>query len=155
TYGRFLVEGPDARTLLDRVMANAAPAEGRIALAPMLNAKGKLIGDFTVGCVGAQKFFLVGSSIAEVYYLRWFERQRGKLDVTVRSLIGSQVGLAIAGPRSRELLGRLVREDIASAAFPFLSLRELNVGMIRCLIGRVSFTGELGFEIWCEPDHQR
>ncbi len=154
-YGRFLVEGPDARAFLDRVMANAPPAEGRMALTPMLNDGGKLIGDLTIGCIGPEKFFLVGSSIAEIYYLRWFEKQRGSMNVTFRSMIGQQVGLAVAGPKSREVLEHLVRVDISKAAFPFLSLREIEVGLIRCLVGRVSFTGELGFEIWCEPDHQR
>ena len=118
-------------------------------------AGGRLIGDFTVGCIGRGTFFLVGSSIAEGYYLRWFERQRGDLRVTVRSLLGHQVGLAVAGPRSRELLARLVRQDLSSTAFPFLDIRRLDIGMVPCLVGRISFTGELGYELWTEPDHQR
>jgi dimethylglycine dehydrogenase len=154
TYGRFLVEGPDAEAFLNKVMANRAPPTGRIALAPMLNEQGRLAGDLTIGRLGGDSFFLVGSSIAEINYLRWLERYRGELRVTVRSLLGQQVGLAIAGPRSRELLGRLVRRDLSNAAFPFLAIQRLAVGMAPCIVGRVSFTGELGYELWCEPDYQ-
>jgi dimethylglycine dehydrogenase len=154
TYGRFIVEGPDAEAFLDGIMANRLPQLGRVALAPMLNERGFLIGDFTVSRIADQRFFLVGSSIAEVYYLRWFEAQRRGRDVSIRSLIREQSGLAIAGPRSRELLQRLVRQDVSNAAFPFLAIRQLDVGMVPCLVGRVSFTGELGYELWCAPDQQ-
>lgn len=153
-YGRFLVEGSDAEAFLDKIFANRLPPLGRVALQPMLNEQGKLIGDFTVGRIGPAKFFLVGSSIAEIYYLRWFERQRGSLDVSFCSLLGEQAGLAIAGPKSRELLARLVRGDVSNAAFPFLSLREMDVGLVRCLVGRVSFTGELGYELWTAASEQ-
>jgi dimethylglycine dehydrogenase len=154
-YGRFMVEGPDAEAFLDRVMANAPPPVGRMALAPMLNAAGRLIGDLTVGRLDATRFFLVGSSIAEIYYLRWFARQKGSLDVTFRSLLDEQVGLAIAGPKSRELLSKLTSTDLATKALPFLSLRRMEVGLVPALVGRVSFTGELGYEIWTSPANQR
>jgi dimethylglycine dehydrogenase len=64
-------------------------------------------------------------------------------------------GLSVAGPRSRALLQGLVREDLSSAAFPFLSFRPLDVGMIPALVGRISFTGDLGYEIWVTTEYQR
>ncbi len=155
SYGRFMVEGPDATAFLERVMANRMPAKGRMALAPMLNPAGKLIGDFTVGRLARNRYFLVGSSIAEHYYLRWFERQRGDFSVAFRSLLQSQVGLAIAGPQSRALLARVTRADVSNAAWPFLALRRVDIGLVPALVGRVSFTGELGYEIWVAPDYQR
>src|SRR2546427_12850712 len=65
------------------------------------------------------------------------------------------VGLSVAGPRSRALLQSVVREDLSSAAFPFLSFRRLDVGMIPALVGRISFTGDLGYEIWVTTEYQR
>lgn len=154
-YGRYEVAGPGAEAFLDRVLANRVPALGRVVLAPMLNAAGKLIGDFTVGRIERERFLVVGSGPAEAYHLRWFERERGAHAVTVRPMTAELSGLAIAGPRARDLLGRLVREDLSTAAFPFLSIRRMAVGMVPCFVSRISFTGELGYELWCAPDGQR
>ncbi|MBM3545620.1 MAG: FAD-dependent oxidoreductase [Alphaproteobacteria bacterium] len=155
SYGRYEVKGPDAAAFLEGILANRMPAKGKIALAPMLKEQGKLIGDFTVGRLGKQRFFIIGSGPAEAYHLRWFERQRGNSNVSIRPMTAALSGLAIAGPKARDLLGRLVREELSSNAFPFLSIREMSVGMVPCIVSRISFTGELGYEIWCAPDHQR
>jgi dimethylglycine dehydrogenase len=64
-------------------------------------------------------------------------------------------GLSVAGPKSRELLQKLVRDDLSNEAFPFQTFRKLDIGMIPTLVGRVSFTGELGYEIWVRPEYQR
>ncbi len=64
-------------------------------------------------------------------------------------------GLAIAGPRSRELLQGLVSDDLSTAAFPFMSFRQMDVGILPALVGRVSFTGDLGYEIWVKAEYQR
>ncbi|MBM3531434.1 MAG: FAD-dependent oxidoreductase [Alphaproteobacteria bacterium] len=154
-YGRYEVSGPDAAAFLERILANRMLEEGRIVLAPMLNEQGKLIGDFTVGRLAKDRFFIIGSGPAEAYHLRWFERQRGSLQVAIRPMTAALSGLAIAGPKARDLLGRLVREELSSNAFPFLSIREMSVGMVPCIVSRISFTGELGYELWCAPDHQR
>jgi dimethylglycine dehydrogenase len=65
------------------------------------------------------------------------------------------VGLSVAGPKSRALLQSLVREDLSTAAFPFLTFKRLDVGMVPAYVGRVSFTGDLGYEIWVTSDYQR
>jgi dimethylglycine dehydrogenase len=65
------------------------------------------------------------------------------------------LGLSVAGPRSRELLQSLVDTDLATSAFPFMNFRALDVGMVPALVGRVSFTGDLGYEIWVTTDYQR
>jgi dimethylglycine dehydrogenase len=160
TYGRYAVTGRDAAAFLERVLTNRLPAEGRMALAPMLNDAGKLIGDFTVARLAPQgsvpeRFFVVGSGIAEEYHLRWWERQRDAMAVELRPLAKALNGFSVAGPRSRELLQRLTREDFSNAAFPFLAVREMALGLVPCQVARVSFTGELGYEIWCAPDMQR
>jgi dimethylglycine dehydrogenase len=155
TYGRYAVTGRDAAAFLERVLANRMPAESRMALAPMLNDAGKLIGDFTVAKLGPERFFVIGSGIAEEYHLRWWERQRGDMAVELRPLTRALNGFGVAGPRARELLQRLTRVDLSNAAFPFLAVREVTLGLVPCQVARVSFTGELGYEIWCAPDMQR
>ena len=73
-YGKFEVTGPGAEAFLSRVMANKVPEVGRLALTPMLNERGKLIGDFTICRPQMDRFFLIGTFAAENYYRRWFER---------------------------------------------------------------------------------
>ena len=154
-YGKFEITGPDTENWLSYVMANRVPAVGRIALTPMLNERGKLIGDFTICRVARDRVFLIGTYAAETYYLRWFERHMNGASVTVRPCAMEYVGLSVAGPKSRELLQGLVRQDLSTAAFPFLSFKRMDIGMVPALVGRISFTGELGYEIWVTTDYQR
>jgi dimethylglycine dehydrogenase len=154
-YGKFEVTGPQAAEWLGRVMANRVPAIGRMVLSPMLNDRGRLIGDFTIARLAADHFFVVGTYAAEVFYRRWFERTLPPAGVTVRPCAMEYVGLSVAGPRSREILQGLVGEDLATPAFPFMAFRRMDVGMVPALVGRVSFTGDLGYEIWVTTEYQR
>jgi len=154
-YGKFDVTGAGAEEWLSHVMANRVPQVGRIALTPMLNERGKLIGDFTMARVAQDRVFLVCTYAAEDYYRRWFERHAPPSGVSVRPCAMQYVGLSVAGPHSRALLQSLTHEDLSSAAFPFLSFRRVDVGMIPALLGRISFTGDLGYEIWVTSEYQR
>ncbi|MGB8328091.1 MAG: FAD-dependent oxidoreductase [Steroidobacteraceae bacterium] len=154
-YGKFEVTGPSAAEWLSRVMANRVPSVGRISLSPMLNERGRLIGDFTLCRLTAERFFLICTYAAEVFYLRWFERHPPPTGVTVRPCAMEYVGMSVAGPHSRPLLATLVSEDPSSVAFPFMSFRRMDVGMVPALVGRVSFTGDLGYEIWVTTEYQR
>jgi dimethylglycine dehydrogenase len=154
-YGKFDVTGAGAGEWLSHVMANRVPKVGRVALTPMLNERGKLIGDFTMARVSQDRVFLVCTYAAEDYYRRWFERHAPPSGVSVRPCAMQYVGLSVAGPRSRALLQSLTHEDLSTAAFPFLTFRRMDVGMIPALVGRISFTGDLGYEIWVTSEYQR
>jgi dimethylglycine dehydrogenase len=154
-YGKFEITGAGSAEWLSRIMANKVPAVGRITLTPMLNEAGKLIGDFTICRLSADRFFLIGTYAAETFYLRWFERYPPPAGVVVRPCAMQYVGLSIAGPRSRDLLQTLVRDDLSTAAFPFMTFRQVDVGMVPTLMGRVSFTGDLGYEMWVTTEYQR
>ncbi len=154
-YGKFDIRGPGTAEWLSHLMANRVPAVGRIALTPMLNDRGKLIGDFTMCRVAGDHVFLVGTYAAETYYMRWFERHMPASGVSIRPCAMEYVGLSIAGPHSRALLQSLVRDDLSTAAFPFMSFRRMEIGMVPGYVGRVSFTGDLGYEIWVTTDYQR
>ena len=154
-YGKFEVTGPGTVEWLSNVMANRVPDVGRMGLTPMLNERGKLIGDFTLCRPSADKVFLIGTYAAETYYMRWFERHMPASGVSLRSCAMEYVGLSIAGPKARLLLQSLVREDLSNSSFPFLSFKRMDVGMVPAYVGRVSFTGDLGYEIWVTTDYQR
>ncbi len=154
TFSRYEVTGPGAEAWLNHVLANKPPRVGRMTLSPMLNQRGKLIGDFTVANAGNGRCYVFGSGIAEQYHLRWLEARLPRDGVTLRSLRTELLGFAIAGPKSRELLARVCGSDVSNEAFPFLAFRETTVGMVPAKIGRISFTGELGYEIWVTADYQ-
>ena len=155
TFSRYEISGPEAGTWLDGILANRMPREGRLTLAPMLNDKGGLIGDFTVANAGGDRYLMFGSGLAEEYHLRWFESHLPGTGVAVRSLRDETLGFAIAGPASRALLASLTSAEVTASAFPFLGFRQMDIGGLRAWIGRISFTGELGFEIWVATEAQR
>ncbi len=157
TYGKYRIAGPKAEAWLDGVLANAVPREhGRVVLSPMLNPRGMLVGDFTVTRLGDEEFFLVGSGAMERFHLRWWDRTLPEAGVSIESLTSSWVGFNIAGPRARKLLERLTDTDVSRDAFAFLSGRRMEVGPVRdAVVLRISFTGELGYEMFFPPEFQR
>ena len=106
-------------------MANRMPHVGRSRLTPMLNAKGKLIGDFTVARVSADRFLFSAAAPAEHYHMRWFESHLPDSGVAIRSLRSdAHRACRSPGPSSRELLASLAREDVSTEAFPFMIYRR-------------------------------
>jgi len=120
----------------------------------MLNPKGRLIGDFTAARVAPERFHLTASYAAQAYHMRWFEAHLPAPGVTLANLSDARIGFQIAGPEARTLLARLVDADLSSEAFPFLSVRELEVGLTPALVARISYTGDLGYEITVAAAHQ-
>jgi dimethylglycine dehydrogenase len=121
----------------------------------MLNPAGRLIGDFTLARAADDRFFLTGSGAAESYHMRWFLQHLPASGVELRCVSRDMLGLQIAGPRSRDLLQRLTRRDVSNTAFRFMAFGAFDVGMIPAWVGRVSYTGDLGYEIWVRPDYLR
>ncbi len=148
-FGKFRVKGPKARSWLDRIMAGAIPAKGRLSLTPMLSAKGKIIGDFTVTCISETEFQITGSYGAQDQHLRWFE-QNLEDGVRVENVSDRITGFQIAGPNARALLARVTRADVSGEAFKFMDAKQITIGMVDCLVQRVSYTGDLGYEIFCD-----
>ncbi|MCE2527756.1 MAG: GcvT family protein [Actinomycetia bacterium] len=154
-FAKYRVEGEGAEAWLDRILTNRVPPPGRIALSPMLNHQGKLIGDFTLANLG-DHFLLFGSGPAEDYHMRWFlSTLPGDGRVRVAPLGQTMVGLSIAGPASREVLASVTHRDVGPEAFRFLDIKAIDVGMIPTVTGRLTFTGDLGYEIWVGPENLR
>ncbi|RWX78904.1 FAD-dependent oxidoreductase [Neorhizobium lilium] len=155
-FAKYTVSGEGARDWLDIILAGRVPDAGHMTLTPMLNDAGKLIGDFTLANLEDEEFLLIGSGIAEDYHMRWFESHLpDDGSVVINTLNLGLVGLSIAGPKAREVLQKLTHLDLSDAAFPFMSIRELDLGMAPLILGRVSYTGDLGYELWMKPEYQR
>ncbi|MEM8631595.1 MAG: FAD-dependent oxidoreductase [Pseudomonadota bacterium] len=153
-FSKFRVTGVDAHAWLDRIMAGRIPKPGRLSLSPMLSPKGRLIGDFTISCLSPTEFRLTASYGSQDYHLRWFEAHLSG-DVRVENISDALTGFQIAGPRARNLLARVTDTDVSSEALKFLDVRRMTVGMADALVQRVSYTGDLGFEIYCDLTSQR
>jgi dimethylglycine dehydrogenase len=155
-FGKYLVTGSGARSWLDYLMAGRILKPGRMTLTPMLSPKGRLIGDFTVSCLDEERFQLTASYGAQAYHLRWFQNHLpDDGSVRVENISKSRIGFQIAGPKARELLSRVTRADVTNMAFPFMSCREMEVGLCDALVQRVTYTGDLGFEIYVPSAQQR
>src|SRR5690606_38720821 len=111
-------------------------------------------GDLTVSRLGPERFMIVGSGTAERFHLRWFEQHLPENGVAVRPVSTERLGFALAGPRSRELLARAANEDVSAAALPFFAIRPMDLGCAPVHVARISFTGELGFEIYFDAAYQ-
>jgi dimethylglycine dehydrogenase len=147
SFSRFEFSGPGAEAYLDRLLAAKLPDVGRIRLTPMLAASGRLMGDLTTLRLGPERFVVFGSGYLQAWHLRWFREHLPAGGVTIRNLSDDWGGIAIFGPRSRDLLARTTREDVGSVAFGFMTARLMDIGLAPALVARMSVTGELGYEI--------
>ena len=153
-FSKHRIIGTGARAYLDKILAGTIPKPGRISLSPMLSPKGKLIGDLTVACIEEEKFMLFGSGVLQESHRRWFENFLPEEKVEYKNCSDEFHGMAISGPQSRELLSRICRDDVAAESLKFRDIRETHVAGVPCILNRLSFTGELGFEIYTAPHFQ-
>jgi len=148
-FAKYEIAGPGAAAWLDRILANRLPkGPGQTVLSPMLNEKGGVIGDFTLTRLGDDRFFMVGSGVAERYHWRWFNRFLPEPGMEIVSKTAALTGFNLAGPKAREVLASLTDEDVSDAAFAFLSCRDLTLGGLAARVVRISFSGECGYEIY-------
>ena len=153
-FAKYEVSGSEAESWLNYIFANRMPGEGRIVLSPLLNARGKLIGDFTIARLGPERFQLTASYHSQGYHLRYFHDQLPATGVRIENVSDQRLGFQIAGPKAQELLARVTRADVSTAAFPFLGVRQFAVGLVPAIVGRISYTGDLGYEIYVDAAHQ-
>jgi heterotetrameric sarcosine oxidase gamma subunit len=146
TYATFMVEGPSAVADLQRLCtADIDVAVGRVVYTMICNARGGVEMDPTVTRLGEDRFVVLAPTLAQ----RRTEKllRAGLPSSVVTDVTSGWATLHLAGPRSRDLLARLTDDDLSNDAFPFLTAREVEVGWAKALAFRVSFTGELGWEL--------
>jgi dimethylglycine dehydrogenase len=157
-FAKHRFTGSGARQFLNYVLAGFIPKPGRITLTPMLTPKGKLYGDLTVACLSEECFMLFGSGAAQEMHRRWFEAKLesrvGEGEVAYANVSNAYHGIGLSGPQSRKLLQEICREDVSSDVLKFRDIRQTFVGGVPAILVRISFSGELGCEIYVEPEYQ-
>lgn len=154
-FAKYQVAGRGAEAWLDALFANRMPREvGRTCLTPLIGKHGGIAGDFTVTRLGDDEFMVLGSGMAERYHQRFFAAVPLPDGTTVSSRTEALCGFNVAGPAARSLLSRLTNADLSTAAFPFMRSRRIDIAGIPVVAIRVSFTGDLGWELHCEAARQ-
>lgn len=153
---KISVKGRGAAEWLDTILANKTPRKtGRVALSPMLSAKGKLIGDLSVTCLADDDYMLVGSDVMQLSYMRHFRANPPPDSVKITNRSGDLNALHIAGPNAPALLQKVTETDVSTSAFPFMTAKVLDIHDAKGVLAiRVSFTGEAGYELYCDPKDQ-
>ncbi len=150
TFAKYAISGPAAEDWLATTFANRVPAKtGKMTLMPMLSPHGRVIGDFTLTRLGDGDFLLVGGGAMQRIHMRWFLDHVDGRDVNIRNISDEYAGLHVAGPAARSVLAKVTSADVSNASQPFLSGQRLNLdGDVQAIALRVSFTGELGYELY-------
>ena len=154
-FANYEVQGPDAEQWLNQLFANKMPSvDGRSCLTPLIGVRGGVAGDFMVTKVNENKFMVVGSGMAERYHQRFFNALPLPKKTTFKNKTDDICGYNVAGPKSRRLLQRLTSADLCTDAFKFMRSQTIDVAGVSCLVLRVSFTGDLGWEMYCSQNDQ-
>lgn len=153
SFGKIRVEGRDAVSFLQRLCANQIDvAVGRIVYTQMLNARGGIECDLTVTRLSETAFFLVVPGATLQRDLVWLRNHVGDAFVTITDVSAAEVVIPVMGPRSRELLNLISPNDLSNAAHPFGTAREIEIGMGLARAHRVTYVGELGWELYVSTD---
>ncbi|MFT7523662.1 MAG: dimethylglycine dehydrogenase, partial [Candidatus Paceibacteria bacterium] len=148
-FAKYEIKGVGCADWLNKIIANNMPTEiGRSCLTPLIGVRGGIAGDFTVTKLAEDHFFMVGSGMAERYHKRFFNAVEMPEGVSFESLTEAMCGFNIAGPKSRELLSRLTQADLSNDAWKFMRSAQITVAGIDATAIRVSFTGDLGWEVY-------
>jgi dimethylglycine dehydrogenase len=154
-FARYRVAGPGAEAWLDAVFANRMPRQaGRSCLTPLIGRRGGIAGDFTVTRLADQEFLVIGSGMAERFHQRFFRAVPLPAGTSFESRTEAMCGFNLAGPRARDILAGLTEADLSNAAMPFLRSARMVVAGVDCVALRVSFTGDLGWELHCDAADQ-
>ena len=154
-FAKYEVRGPGAEDWLNALFANRMPrVVGRSCLTPLIGKRGGVAGDFTVTKLAEDDFLVVGSGMAERFHQRFFKAIPLPEGTTFTSRTEAMCGFNVAGPLSRTLLQRLTNASLANADFPFMRSARITVAGIDVIAIRVSFTGDLGWELHCAEADQ-
>jgi 4-methylaminobutanoate oxidase (formaldehyde-forming) len=147
---KFLVQGRDAGRLLEQLSANRVnAASGRITYTQWLNEDGKLEADLTVMKLDDERFMVVASDTAYRHAETWMRRHFPEdAHAFVTDVTSAYAQINVQGPLSRELLQRMTSADLSNEAFPFRTVREIDIGYARVLCVRITYLGELGYELY-------
>ena len=155
-FAKYEVTGVGATEWLSTLLTAGMPKVGRVTLTAMLNPQGRIVGEFTIARAGENHYFLFGSQAAEVHHSRWFQDHLPANDTVKFEVLGLRlVGLSLAGPHARDVLQAVTDTDVSNAAFKFMDFKQMEIGSIPAKVGRLTYSGDLGYEMWVAPEYQR
>jgi glycine cleavage system aminomethyltransferase T/glycine/D-amino acid oxidase-like deaminating enzyme len=156
SFAKFLVQGADACRILNHMStADVDVPIGRIVYSQWLNDRGGIEADLTITRLAAQEFMVVTSAICQTRDLAWLRRQidaTNNARCTVTDVTSGVAMLGVMGPRSRALLEQVSGADLSNAAHPFGTSRELDMGYARVRASRITYVGELGWELYMSTE---
>ncbi|MBF9043810.1 FAD-dependent oxidoreductase [Rhodobacterales bacterium HKCCE4037] len=154
-FAKYRVTGAGAEDWLNALFPNRMPTSiGRSCLTPLIGKRGGVAGDFTVTKLAEDEFWILGGGAAERFHQRFFRALPLPDGTTFESLTEATCGFNVAGPEARTLLSRLTNADLSNDAFPFFRSQRITVAGVDCVAIRVSFTGDLGWELHCAEADQ-
>ncbi len=154
SFAKFLVQGQDAETFLNRICANnIAVNKGRIVYTQWLNERGGIEADLTVTRLEDNCFLVVTGAAVQLRDLTWLNQNlQDDMHVVITDVTSAYSVLSIMGPNARDLLSRITTADLSNDAFPFLTSQEIELGMAYGRASRVTYVGELGWELYIGTD---
>ncbi len=149
SFGKTLLQGRGACAFLQRTCTGDLDVPlGKLVYTHMLNSRGGIEVDITVDRLAEDSYLIVSSPATHPRDLAWTERQLNRHErVAVADLTSAYAVLSLQGPKSRDLLGRVSDADLSNETFPFLTSREIDIGYARVVAKRMTFIGELGWEL--------
>ncbi|NUP06507.1 MAG: GcvT family protein [Polyangiaceae bacterium] len=146
---KFLVQGRDAGKILNYISANEVDGQaGQITYTQWLNEGGTIEADLTVTKLDDERYWVVASDTAHRHVATWMRRHIGDAHAFVTDVTSGYAQINVQGPGSRELLQKLTTADLSNEAFPFRAAREIDIGFARLLCVRITYLGELGYELY-------
>ncbi|MFT5211965.1 MAG: dimethylglycine dehydrogenase [Flavobacterium sp.] len=151
---KYEITGPDAYAFLDHLSANKLPQkDGRLALTLFHGPNGGIMCEMSITRIAGDHFYLISGIASEHKDLHWMQAHVGQLDVNIKNVSDDVGAMLITGPRSREILQEMTEEDLSNSAFPWLRTKEIQIDSAKVRVIRVSYAGELGYELHM-PDYQ-
>jgi glycine cleavage system T protein len=153
SFGKIRVEGRDALKFLQRVCANQMDVEaGRIVYTQMLNEKGGIESDLTVTRLNETVFLLVVPAVGLIKDISWLKRNLGEDFAVITDVTAAESVICVMGPKSRDVLSACSPNDFSNDHHPFGMMREIEIGMGLARAHRVTYVGELGWEVYASTD---
>lgn len=149
-FGKFEVKGKDAHRFMDTMVANVVPKPGMTNITHMLTPSGNVYAELTLTTLALGHYFCITGSGSELHDIRWLEQHAfdGSYQVDIINKTDELGALGVAGPFSRDVLQKLTNQDMSHQGFPFLATKAVNVAGINVKAMRISYTGELGWELY-------
>ena len=155
-FAKYVVQGKKGRDWLDAVFANKMPTEvGLSCLTPLISRRGGLAGDFTVTLIAQDEYWIFGAGMAERYHKRFFDAVPLPEGVSFESRTEPVCGFNVAGPLSRKILQGLTNTSLNNEDFQFMRSKRTDLAGVDVKMLRVSFTGDLGWEVHCNTADQK